>query len=189
MWEKLCHRTFQPVTASAYPKQPSRRAYRPELFADTPPKGELSAIRVGPKILKVDLDEVHALIRPVSARGHARTARERAYSPNAAAQRRAARAPRGTVAPRCGSMIATYSLDEVVATGNAPSVRWLQREIRASRVTARKIGRSWRMTGQDIADMLEARRNTATLPARAPQSSPLGLTPTSRRRPGRAAAA
>jgi len=29
-------------------------------------KGELAAIRVGPKILKVDLDEVRALIRPVS---------------------------------------------------------------------------------------------------------------------------
>jgi len=79
-------------------------------------------------------------------------------------------------------MITTYSLDEVVAAGNAPSVQWLQRQVRSGRVTACKIGRHWRMTEQDIADMLEARRNTATAPTLAPQSAPVGLTPTSRRR-------
>jgi len=59
-------------------------------------------------------------------------------------------------------MIATHALDEVVAAGNAPSVRWLQHQIRAGRVTARKIGRTWRMTNKDVEDMLDARRNVAT---------------------------
>jgi hypothetical protein len=77
----------------------------------------------------------------------------------------------------------TYSLAEVVAAGNAPSVRWLQREIRARHVSARKIGRHWRMTDQDITDMLEALRNvTPTLAAPVHHPNPHGLSATSLRR-------
>jgi hypothetical protein len=82
-------------------------------------------------------------------------------------------------------VITTYSLDEIVAAGNAPSVRWLQKEIRARRITAHKIGRHWRMTDRDIDQMLDARRNTTQPPtAVAPlrESNHLGLSPTSLRR-------
>jgi hypothetical protein len=82
-------------------------------------------------------------------------------------------------------VISTYSLAEVVAAGNAPSVRWLQKEIRARRITARKIGRHWRMTDRDIDEMLDVRRNSAQAPtAVAPlrESNHLGLSPTSLRR-------
>lgn len=48
------------------------------------------------------------------------------------------------------SLPVTYSLEEVVGTGSAPSVRWLQHQIRAGRVPARKIGRHWRMTGEGL---------------------------------------
>jgi hypothetical protein len=82
-------------------------------------------------------------------------------------------------------LITTYALDEVVAAGNAPSIKWLQKEIRAGRITARKVGRHWRMTDGDIADMLDARRNTTqpALPSAVVRElHPRGLTPTSLRR-------
>ena len=82
-------------------------------------------------------------------------------------------------------MITTYPLEEVVAAGNAPSIKWLQKEIRARRITARKIGRHWRMTEQDVKDMLDARRNTAqptTPSAVVRELHPRGLTSTSLRR-------
>lgn len=54
-----------------------------------------------------------------------------------------------------------YTLDEVVAgwglgADMADPVRWLMRQIRAGRVKARKIGRSWRMTQADVDAALEA---------------------------------
>lgn len=54
-----------------------------------------------------------------------------------------------------------FTLAEVVAEWDlgadmADPVRWLMRQIRAGRVRARKIGRSWRMTQADIDAALEA---------------------------------
>jgi len=62
----------------------------------------------------------------------------------------------------------TYSLQQVVDAGNAPSVRWLQTQIRAGNVGASKIGRSWRMTDDDIDDMLATFRNTSNVREIAP---------------------
>ena len=56
----------------------------------------------------------------------------------------------------------TYSLEEVVAMidpGMKEPVRWLTRQIKVGRVTARKMGRSWRMTRADIQGLLEGARN------------------------------
>lgn len=86
------------------------------------------------------------------------------------------------------TMTATHSLPEVVAAGNAPSVRWLQQQIRAGRVPARKIGRHWRMTDADVDAMLESFRNTTTDPATSASrasTNALGLTPRSHRRVSR----
>jgi hypothetical protein len=83
-------------------------------------------------------------------------------------------------------MLKTYSLHQVVAAGNAPSVRWLQHQIRAGQVTARKLGRHWRMTDDDIVEMLENRRNERNVVAKAQAavelSNPYGLTARSLRR-------
>lgn len=54
----------------------------------------------------------------------------------------------------------TYSLDEVVtewglAGEMADPVRWLTEQIRSGRVTARKMGRSWRMTQADMDSALD----------------------------------
>lgn len=63
-------------------------------------------------------------------------------------------------------MTRLYTLDEVVAGWDlgadmADPVRWLMRQIRAGRVRARKIGRSWRMTQADVDAALEAFGSTA----------------------------
>ncbi|WP_195167620.1 hypothetical protein [Mycobacteroides abscessus] len=49
----------------------------------------------------------------------------------------------------------TFSLEQVVADWDltdemSDPVGWLARQIRSGRVTARKMGRSWRMTQADI---------------------------------------
>lgn len=74
-------------------------------------------------------------------------------------------------------MVITYSIAEVAEQFGAPSERWVIDQIRAGRFPARKIGRSWRMTDQDVADALDACR------PRSDGVQPLvGLTPTSKRR-------
>jgi hypothetical protein len=78
-------------------------------------------------------------------------------------------------------VIRGYALEEVAAAGLAPSVRWLQDQIRAKKIPAHKIGRHWIMTDADVDQMLEL---TASLPA-CPnvESLPrLSLTATSLRR-------
>ncbi|MBU8834147.1 helix-turn-helix domain-containing protein [Mycolicibacterium goodii] len=55
----------------------------------------------------------------------------------------------------------TMSLEEAAAEIGAPSANWLAKMIRANRVPARKIGRSWRMTRDDIESALENLRNGA----------------------------
>lgn len=62
-------------------------------------------------------------------------------------------------------MIKTYSLPEVAAAlcgdSMAEPQRWLTAQIVAGRFTARRVGRHWRMTEQDIANALEVIANRA----------------------------
>lgn len=60
-------------------------------------------------------------------------------------------------------MICGHHLEAVVANELAPSVRWLQKQIRAGRVSARKLGRHWVMTDRDIEEMLETFKNRANV--------------------------
>lgn len=53
-------------------------------------------------------------------------------------------------------MIRGHSLEEIVVAGLAPSVRWLQDQIRAGRIPAHKIGRHWVMTDADLEIALES---------------------------------
>jgi hypothetical protein len=78
-------------------------------------------------------------------------------------------------------VIRAHRLEAVVDAGWASSVRWLQDEIRAGRISAVKIGRHWVMTDDDINAFIESRRNTNRPP---PQPRPTGLvfTPTTERR-------
>lgn len=90
------------------------------------------------------------------------------------------------------AMALTMSLEEAADELGAPSVGWLAKMIRANRVPARKIGRSWRMTRDDVNTALENLRNKAPQPGAAERphdhaaSTPrvLSLSPTSRRRLG-----
>ena len=76
---------------------------------------------------------------------------------------------------------ATNAIADVADRIGAPSVRWVVDQIRSGRFPALKIGRIWRMTDQDIADALDACRNTLRPQADPPQQL-AGLTPTSRKR-------
>lgn len=79
-------------------------------------------------------------------------------------------------------MIRGHRLDEIVEAGLAPSVRWLQDQIRANKIPAHKIGRHWVMTDADLEAALEA---WAAKPGPAMPTSgsfPLSLTATSQRR-------
>lgn len=75
----------------------------------------------------------------------------------------------------------THGLAEVAEQMGAPSERWVVEQIRAGRFPARKIGRTWRMTQQDIATALDACGNTLRSTSDATDHLK-GLTPTSRRR-------
>lgn len=59
----------------------------------------------------------------------------------------------------------TYSLGEVAAGLCGDSMkdpeRWLTRQITSGRITARKVGRQWRMTDEDIANALTVLANRA----------------------------
>ena len=74
-------------------------------------------------------------------------------------------------------MAKTHSLPEVVKMMPAPSERWLLERVRDGRFPARKIGRNWRMTDQDIADALDICKNDPHI-----ADAPTGLTPRSRQR-------
>lgn len=78
-------------------------------------------------------------------------------------------------------MADTYSTADVAEQMGAPSERWVVEQIRSGRFPARKIGRSWRMTDQDIADALDACRNTLRPEVEVPGHLS-GLTATSRKR-------
>ena len=83
----------------------------------------------------------------------------------------------------------THSLGVVAEKINAPSERWVLLRVRNGTFPARKIGRNWVMTDQDIADALDVCSNgfkratkQSSTSAKLPPST--GLTPTSRRRLG-----
>lgn len=74
----------------------------------------------------------------------------------------------------------TYSVDEAADRMGAPSERWVVEQIRRGRFPARKIGRTSRMTEQDISDALDACLNKRDCPGEATQRGS-GLTPTGSR--------
>lgn len=75
----------------------------------------------------------------------------------------------------------THDIADAAHRMGAPSERWVVEQIRSGRFPARKMGRAWRMTEQDIADALDACRNTVTR-AVEETGQGSGLSPTSRKR-------
>lgn len=71
-------------------------------------------------------------------------------------------------------MIRGHSLQEIVDAGIAPSVRWLQDQIRAKKIPAHKIGRHWVLTDSDIEQALDM---WASKPVANPDA-PFRFTPT-----------
>lgn len=86
--------------------------------------------------------------------------------------------PRGCVAP-----IRTYSLDEVAAMVLPPDLkcprRWLAERLNQGEIQGYKVGRTWRMTHEDVEDLIAQRRNP---PRRVHHELGSSLTETSRRR-------
>ncbi len=72
-------------------------------------------------------------------------------------------------------MAKTYTLDQAVRQIGGPSPRWLMEKLRSGQFPGRKIGKSWRLTDQDIADILDLCKNDPQISDR-----PTGLTPRSR---------
>ena len=72
-------------------------------------------------------------------------------------------------------MTQTYSLAEVAAVYLpaewTDGVRWLSRRIRAGEISAYKVGRSWRMTEDDVSEFVARRRNSPREPVMAPAVS------------------
>jgi hypothetical protein len=88
-----------------------------------------------------------------------------------------------------GADFTTYSLAEVaemVLPDMTDGVRWLSRRLSRGELSGYRIGRSWRMTCEDVADLIERHRNhpTARKGAEVTRAELSGLTPTSRRRHG-----
>lgn len=80
-------------------------------------------------------------------------------------------------------MIRGHSLEAVVGAGLAPSVRWLQDQIRAGRIPAHKIGRHWVMTDTDLESALASWESGAVRRTHVPSTpGALSLTATSSRR-------
>lgn len=78
--------------------------------------------------------------------------------------------------------VLTYSIADAADRMGAPSERWLVQKLRAGAFPARKVGRNWRMTEQDITDALDAcATDIRRIPTNA-ATSRSGLTPTSRKR-------
>lgn len=75
----------------------------------------------------------------------------------------------------------TYDIAGAAQRMGAPSERWVVEQIRAGRFPARKMGRAWRMTEQDILDALDACRNSVSGSSEVTVQRS-GLTATSNRR-------
>ena len=82
-------------------------------------------------------------------------------------------------------MIKTYSLTEVAQALCGDSMtrpeRWLTRQIAVGRFTARRVGRHWRMTQEDLDHALNVMANRAN-PVPAPAAQPEIGRPSSRSR-------
>jgi hypothetical protein len=81
----------------------------------------------------------------------------------------------GVVPSRVGAVAnpRTFSTAESAELIGAPSERGLIERLRSGFFRARKIGRHWRMTDQDIADALDACANDSRITG----TGPHGLTP------------
>lgn len=70
----------------------------------------------------------------------------------------------GTRSARTPEPIKTYSLEEVAAMVLPPDMkdaaRWLRRRLLSGEIPGYKIGRTWRMTREDVEDFIRDRRNT-----------------------------
>jgi hypothetical protein len=77
--------------------------------------------------------------------------------------------------------ITTYSVAEVAEQIGAPSERWVVEQLRAGRFPGRKVARNWRLTDQDVADVLDTCLNDFRS-LRTDVASLVGLTPRSRKR-------
>ncbi len=86
------------------------------------------------------------------------------------------------------SEIKTYSLAEVAAMvlpDMARGERWLARRLLRGEISGYRIGRHWRMTHEDVENLIQRHRNKATSLQELVRDGPAvtGLTPpTSRRR-------
>ncbi|WP_081286902.1 helix-turn-helix domain-containing protein [Mycobacterium colombiense] len=80
------------------------------------------------------------------------------------------------------SPIKTYSLEEVAAMVLPPEMKngrlWLRRRIRSGEIRGYKAGRSWRMTHEDVEDLIASRRNAPPSPEL--EQTPHGITARSR---------
>jgi hypothetical protein len=72
----------------------------------------------------------------------------------------------------------TFSVEEAVGIIGAPSPRFLIERFRDRTFPARKVGRVWRLTEQDIIDILEILKNDAGFTS----TAPTGLTSRSQKR-------
>jgi hypothetical protein len=63
----------------------------------------------------------------------------------------------------------TYSLEEVASMVLPPQikdgVRWLTQRLNRGEIASYRIGRTWRMTGSDVEDLIERDRNRPSLGA------------------------
>lgn len=75
----------------------------------------------------------------------------------------------------------TYNIGDAAQRMGAPSERWVVEQIRAGRFPARKMGRAWRMTEQDITDALDVCLNKVSPSGGVPVQRS-GLTATSSKR-------
>ena len=84
--------------------------------------------------------------------------------------------------------IKTYSLSEVAKMVLPPEmtdgVRWLSRRLNRAELSGYRVGRTWRMTREDVEDLIERRRkHPPPRVAQEPRTDVVsGLTPTSRQR-------
>jgi hypothetical protein len=82
----------------------------------------------------------------------------------------------------------SHTFADIVAAGWAPSIEWLERRARRGDIKARKVGRVWRMTDDDVdayIDSLANRTDDTPAPVAEPvpaQITPLRLTAASARR-------
>ena len=81
----------------------------------------------------------------------------------------------------------TYSLAEVaemILPDMADGVRWLSRRLNNGELSGYRVGRTWRMTRDDVADLIERQHNRsiARKGEKMLRTEVSGLTPTSRRR-------